>query len=426
VVTALPSTADLTTPGLTKAQFRTALANERDFLAGLLGTDGVVATALAALGTLGGALLTKTGAYTVTTADRGRVILATSGTWTLSLPAAASAGAGWSAVVANTGTGVVTIDPNGSETVDAAATVALASGRSAVLICTGTAWVSLALPGTAGGPVVVPAGSAAAPGLIPAGDTNTGLDFPAPDQIGLTTGGTRRILLSTTALQVSVPITGTAVTQSATDTTSGRLLKTRDFGIGVPSGTYAATLDLDTFASSAGGLWFFDNTKTNRPSNYGSALVLPYSTVRASVLAIAGDASEAFIGSLQSSNALPAWAKLWHNRNILATVYNTGGVPTGGLIERGSNANGEYVRFADGTQICTRTVTLSSGAGTTWTFPAGFTAAPVVSGSTVATVSSSLQQDSAASTTAVTLSARDKTDARRADSATLIAIGRWF
>jgi hypothetical protein len=269
-------------------------------------------------------------------------------------------------------------------------------------------------------------GTASSPGLGFISDTNTGLYRPGADQIGMTAGGTQRVLLSTTALQVSVPITGTAITQSATDTTSGRLLKTSDFGVGSPAGNYAPTLDLDTFTSAAGGLWFFDNTKTNRPVNYGTALVFPYDTTRVNVLALNGTAAECYIGQLQSSNALPTWARLWHTRNILAAVSQSGGVPTGGLIERGSNANGEYARFADGTQICTRTVTLSSGAGTAWTFPAAFTAAPVVSGSTVATVSSSVQQDSAASTTAVTLSARDKTDARRADSATLIAIGRWF
>ena len=37
---------------------------------------------------------------------------------------------------------------------------------------------------------------------------------------------------------------------------------------------------------------------------------------------------------------------------ILGTVSQSGGVPTGAVIERGSNANGEYVKFADGTMIC--------------------------------------------------------------------------
>jgi hypothetical protein len=44
----------------------------------------------------------------------------------------------------------------------------------------------------------------------------------------------------------------------------------------------------------------------------------------------------------------------FYNRgNILGTVSQSGGVPTGAIIERGSNANGEFVKFADGTMICT-------------------------------------------------------------------------
>ncbi|WP_310825860.1 hypothetical protein [Enterobacter cloacae] len=38
--------------------------------------------------------------------------------------------------------------------------------------------------------------------------------------------------------------------------------------------------------------------------------------------------------------------------DVLGTVSQTGGVPTGAVIEKGANSNGEYVRFADGTQIC--------------------------------------------------------------------------
>lgn len=70
--------------------------------------------------------------------------------------------------------------------------------------------------------------------------------------------------------------------------------------------------------------------------------------------------------------------------NILGTVSQSGGVPTGAVIERGSNANGEYVRFADGLQICTfrDSVTMSTTAtgsifnNTTsagaWIFPSPF------------------------------------------------------
>lgn len=76
--------------------------------------------------------------------------------------------------------------------------------------------------------------------------------------------------------------------------------------------------------------------------------------------------------------------------NIVGTVGEASGVPTGAVIERGSNADGEYVRFADGTQICThrQQVTFDweligslyrSTSGTTWTFPMPFAAPPICS-----------------------------------------------
>ncbi|WP_415262058.1 phage tail protein, partial [Pseudomonas chlororaphis] len=42
--------------------------------------------------------------------------------------------------------------------------------------------------------------------------------------------------------------------------------------------------------------------------------------------------------------------------SILGTVSQSGGVPTGAIIEVGTNANGAYTKFAGGTMICTRQV----------------------------------------------------------------------
>jgi hypothetical protein len=96
------------------------------------------------------------------------------------------------------------------------------------------------------------------------------------------------------------------------------------------------------------------------------------------------------------------------------------------VLESGSNANGEFIRMADGRMICTRSLAASASAAVTWTFPSAFVAAPVVTGSVVATVQSVVCLDSAPTTTAVTFSARDTANARRADTAHLIAVGRWF
>lgn len=66
-----------------------------------------------------------------------------------------------------------------------------------------------------------------------------------------------------------------------------------------------------------------------------------------------------------TAHALAAAALRYGKNNILGAVSQSGGVPTGAIIERGSNANGEYVRFADGTQIRThsRLVNVVTAAG---------------------------------------------------------------
>lgn len=64
--------------------------------------------------------------------------------------------------------------------------------------------------------------------------------------------------------------------------------------------------------------------------------------------------------------------------NIVGTVSESSGTPTGAVIESGSNANGEYVRFADGTLICfydgQSDTEFAAGATTNlnWTYPSAF------------------------------------------------------
>ncbi|MFM1691806.1 hypothetical protein [Aeromonas salmonicida] len=51
---------------------------------------------------------------------------------------------------------------------------------------------------------------------------------------------------------------------------------------------------------------------------------------------------------------------VYKKRNIIGLVGQSGGIPTGAIIERGSNANGEYTKYADGTMECYATYTDSS------------------------------------------------------------------
>ncbi|KIC46050.1 hypothetical protein RA28_08285 [Ruegeria sp. ANG-S4] len=122
--------------------------------------------------------------------------------------------------------------------------------------------------------------------------------------------------------------------------------------------------------------------------------------------------------------------------NILGTVSESGGAPSGSVIERGSNANGDYVRFADGTQICSATLEPSNctnslgaifaGPAITWTFPTTF-----VAGST-AVVSGNGGDGSrfigcnAPSESHVTLTVMSPTSSATALAPSVMAIGRWF
>ncbi|QND30856.1 phage tail protein [Sinorhizobium meliloti] len=66
---------------------------------------------------------------------------------------------------------------------------------------------------------------------------------------------------------------------------------------------------------------------------------------------------------------------------VVGTVSNSAGFPAGAVIERGSNANGEYVKFADGTMVCTSpeiTVSMNQATGNLFYSNAVSAAMPVL------------------------------------------------
>ena len=74
---------------------------------------------------------------------------------------------------------------------------------------------------------------------------------------------------------------------------------------------------------------------------------------------------------------------------ILGTVSQAAGVPTGAIFETGSTANGEYIKYANGTMVCRYTYSATqwvdlpfNGAFVSgyipWTFPVAFVARPNV------------------------------------------------
>lgn len=135
----LPASSSFTGSAITEAQFKSAVTDLREFLATLLGTAGTQAAALAAIGAILNDTVARTSATSVVTTDRGK-LFDCDGTWSLSLPAAATAGDGFAIAVRNSGAGTITIDPDGFELIDGASTVPLAAGESGLCVCTGSAW----------------------------------------------------------------------------------------------------------------------------------------------------------------------------------------------------------------------------------------------------------------------------------------------
>jgi len=93
-----------------------------------------------------------------------------------------------------------------------------------------------------------------------------------------------------------------------------------------------------------------------------------------------------------TAGAWQDWRMLLHNANIVGPVSQSGGVPNGAVIEQGSNANGRWVKFADGSMQCRRHGMSVSNVSTaegdiyrsstnSWTYPASFYEPPVVTGS---------------------------------------------
>ena len=158
--------------------------------------------------------------------------------------------------------------------------------------------------------------------------------------------------------EITGSLTGTAVQQSATDTTSGRLLALTGtkgaFGLGCIGGPPSITdMDAETCPT---GFWrsIGSTTGTHPPgvTKFGVLRHERYDTNNQAQWFVPINADQVWTRRYKSGT-WNAWRLVYDQASLLGPVSQSGGVPTGAVLERGSNANGTYVRWADGTQICT-------------------------------------------------------------------------
>lgn len=183
-------------------------------------------------------------------------------------------------------------------------------------------------------------------------------------------------------------LTGAILQSDPLDTTAGKLLINGGHGLGAKDSSAVVVsdghADLPTgfygggggaavnFPPSANYRPFLNLTRRIGPDQYRQIRMF-FGSGNTPVIRYSDDKGVTW----HEDNALYGMA------NILGTVSETGGVPTGAVIERGHNANGEYARFADGTQICSAPLLIPyAGSAVTlqlgWSYPADFSARPTI------------------------------------------------
>ena len=221
----------------------------------------------------------------------------------------------------------------------------------------------------------------------------------------------------------------------------------------VPAGTtaqyYRGDKTWQTLNNTAVGLGSVNNTSdASKPVSTAQQTALNLKANLASPIftGTVGGVTKAMVGLANADNTsdaskpvstaqAAAIAARYGKNNILGTVSQSAGVPTGAVIERGSNANGEYVRFADGTQICTLSLNDKAlaanfvGSLGTMIFPATFIAAPHLSGSAGPNTTFDwygVTGFTDLTTVSVAVAGRNGSTAQTAIFIRAVAVGRWF
>lgn len=222
--------------------------------------------------------------------------------------------------------------------------------------------------------------------------------------------------------------TGNLVKQtSPTDTTAGALMGVGAFGLGsrhvvtdadsAPMGL--SIVNLSTAANVPAGMAGAGWLETDSELSFTGSKVQRLQT---------SDGSRSFLRTIGAT----AWRELFHTGNVLGTVSQSSGVPTGAIIERGSNANGEYVRYADGTQLCWENKGATIGGGTTAgiTFDNAAAFVGVVRSFQTYTASAFTLELKAGmeghSSSGATVYVQNSSGASRDISVFFLSIGRWY
>jgi len=222
--------------------------------------------------------------------------------------------------------------------------------------------------------------------------------------------GTELLTLETGQVRIK-KLVGDAVQSSLTDATAGRLGVVGGFGLGGES--IFAGFDIDAVDNSIAPGWYhFDASTVTGTSPVATGNIHMLHRRRNS------GGGEYQTAILESSSVPETYIR------TRVTVGWSDWVRLD--VTSGSNPNGRFTRYPDGTQICTSTITTSAAGPVTWNYPSSFAESPRVTGvGAGSTVPFILTWDSRGATS-VDWNGWKTDGTRFAVGTDVTAVGRWF
>ncbi|WP_238704381.1 phage tail protein [Pseudomonas sp. RU47] len=269
------------------------------------------------------------------------------------------------------------------------------------------------------------------------------------DVLPVSKGGTGGVSPAAARAALELGSAASATLQTTySDATAGRVMQVGAFGIGGDAPVYNGNID-DTAAVPAGRCFVINTATGVKPtgSPYGLMDTIKYAgqPVHQAWHEVNGTAGGGTLRTWErdqyGTGVFGPWRMVYRQNNILGVVSGAG-APTGAIIERGANGNGEYTKFADGTLVCWRVIpTNSTGtyavgalfgsdAYAPGPFPSAYASVPTVTSGATGAVHADCIFASAWIPPALNnwggWRAMATTNVAAAAQINLIAIGRWY
>lgn len=162
-------------------------------------------------------------------------------------------------------------------------------------------------------------------------------------------------------------------------------------GYGVGEGSNNITNLTTDPKSRLGGIYRLLGGSAGSPdATLGSGVTLPMDgTPTTGLIHISSNGATIF-GGTKAGDGPPSWRMYYNTNNAVGVVSYSNGASTGAVIESGSNANGIYIKWADGSMVCYRShvadrnmqtavgALFGEAAHSAYPYAAAFASAPVV------------------------------------------------